>query len=346
MKDRITISISAATIFMVVGVLLGLKFLYLIREILLLFFIVLVLVAALSPIVDKWSTKMPRAMAVVLLYFIIIVAFAGVVSLLLPPLVTQLVHLANQLPSYLGQIAPPDFSYDQIVEFSRTGLERIAQGLSSIGGSLLNTTVSVFGGIAAVFSVVVLTFYLVLARHGIETFIDSLLPIAHKENVAQITEKIGRKLGRWVNGQLLLMLIIGVLDFIGFMIISIWEPELRNFALILAVWAGLTEVIPYIGPWFGAVPAVVIGFVLSPWIGLLIFAFLMIIQQLEGQFLVPKIMSKAVGLSPVIVIFSLLIGGKLLGILGVLLAVPFAAVLSVVYSEWANLRRIWHGRTN
>lgn len=340
MSNRQTISISLTTLLAIAGIWLGLQFLFAVREVLLLFFVVLVLVAAFSPIVSAWSKRMPRVIAVVLLYLVISIIFAAIISLLVPPLVSQLISLADKLPQYLGNIVPTYFSYNELVNISKNSIEKIAQGLSSFGGGLFATTVGLFGSITAVLSVLVLTFYLLLEEHGVKEFWYSLLPISQKEEVAKITQKIGEKLGRWLNGQLLLMLSIAILDFIGFMVISIWKPELRGYALVLGVWAGLTEVIPYVGPWLGAIPAVLVGFILSPWVGVAIFIYMVLIQQVEGQFLVPRIMSKAVGLSPVIVIFALLIGNKLLGIAGVVLAVPFAAVLSVIYSEWESIRRI------
>ncbi len=339
-RDRVTISIATSTILKVAAIWLALQFIYVTRDIIILAFIVLVLVAALSPVVRKWSTKMPRPLAVVLLYIFIILIFSAIISLVLPPFISQLIELSNNLPSYIQRVAPNYFSYDEVVSISKNGIENVASGLSGVGGSIFSTTVGFFGGLASVLSVLVLTFYLLLDEQGIKTFLTSFLPIHHKQRIVSILQKIGEKVGRWMNGQLLLMLLIGAVDFIGLLVISFWEPELRQYILVLGVWAGLTEVIPYIGPWLGAVPAVLIGFVISPWIGLAIFAFFMFVQQLEGQFLVPKIMARAVGLSPVIVIFSLLIGGKLLGILGIVLAVPFAAAISVIFSEWDSIRRL------
>ena len=156
-----------------------------------------------------------------------------------------------------------------------------------------------------------------------------------QDKIFEVMNKIGFKMGGWLRSQFILMIIVGVADGIILMILGV------PYALTLAVWGGLTEVIPYIGPWLGLIPAFIVAFTISPLKGLLIFIAYIIIQQLESQFLVPKIMGKAVGLSPVIIILAILIGAKLMGILGVLIAVPAAAAISVIIQEWPEIKKLW-----
>ncbi|MBU4332000.1 AI-2E family transporter, partial [Patescibacteria group bacterium] len=142
-----------------------------------------------------------------------------------------------------------------------------------------------------------------------------------------------KKIGSWLRGQVILMIIIGILSYIGLLILGV------RYALLLALFAGLMEIIPYIGPIFGAVPAVFIALTQSPIKGLLVIVLYLIIQQLENNLIVPKIMKRAVGLNPIVVILVILIGGKIAGIVGALIAVPVATAFSVMLKDFLDLRK-------
>ena len=152
-----------------------------------------------------------------------------------------------------------------------------------------------------------------------------------------VAKKLATKMGGWLRGQGILMLVIGILD--GIVLVVAGVP----YALTLAIWGAVTEIIPYIGPPLGAIPAVIIAFVDSPIKGLIVLIAYIVIQQIEAQFLAPKVLGKAVGLSPIIIIFALLIGAKLGGIIGMLLSVPAAAALSVIIQEWPTIRSVTKG---
>jgi predicted PurR-regulated permease PerM len=148
-----------------------------------------------------------------------------------------------------------------------------------------------------------------------------------------IMDHISAKMGNYLRGQLLLMLSIGVVIGIALAILGVPYP------LLLGIWAGLMELFPYVGPVLGAVPGVFLAFTTLGMVkGLIALVIYLIVQQLENQFLAPKIMGKALGLSPVVIIFALLIGGKLFGLVGLLIAVPVAGAISVFYQEWRNGR--------
>ena len=147
------------------------------------------------------------------------------------------------------------------------------------------------------------------------------------EELGRITEKIQNKIGQWLRGQLILMAIIFFVTFIGLKIIGV------PYALVLALVAGITEIIPYAGPILGAMPAVFIAFTISPVKGLLAVLLYFLIQQAENHLIVPKVMQRTTGLNPIIVIVAVLVGAQLAGVLGALLAVPIAAALEVVIHE-------------
>lgn len=332
-SKKVIIDISTRSIIKILLILVGVVFLYWIRDIIVLFFVVLIIVTALSPIVDRWQKEMPRSVAVILLYVIILLLFAAAGLLIIPPLVNQIKALALNLPDYLNFLSPSWQSLHNLTNVSQKTLLTISEQLSKFGYNIFTTTLGVLSGLVVAFTVLVLSFYLLLEQEGAKKFLLSLAPIARKEYWGEVANKIALKMGAWLRGQLLLMLIVGLLDLIGVLIFRVPYP------LALGVWAALTEIIPYIGPWLGLIPAVIIAFAVSPWTALFILIWYVLVQQVEAQFLVPRIMGKALGLSPVIVILAILIGAKLLGILGVLLAVPIAAALSVIAQEYPHFKR-------
>ena len=162
---------------------------------------------------------------------------------------------------------------------------------------------------------------------GMNSFLVSLTPKAHKDHVVIVANRIKKKIGRWLGGQLLLMLIIFALDFIALSIFRV------PYALILALFAGLLEIVPYLGPIISVALASIVGFFISPVTGLIILGILTVIQQLESHVIAPQLMKKVVGLNPVVVILALLIGAKLGGTLGAILAIPLATSAGVLISD-------------
>lgn len=336
-KQWFILDISMRSILKVFGVLLGIWFLYAIRDIVLLFFIVVIVVVALSPIIDKWQRHMSRPLAVTLIFVILIAAISLIVSLLVPPLVNQITELTYSLPSYAYDIqlfiSRLNGSSADTASFVQQAVQAVSRQLSSVSSNIVNATIGVIGGIFTFFTVAVLSFYLLLEEQGIRKMVLSFLPIDHKVDVVNALNKVGAKLGSWLRGQLLLMLIIGVVT-------AIWVSTLGlPYALALGLWAGLTEVIPFLGPIIGGIPIIIIALLDSPLKAIVAVVILVLVQQVESNFIVPKVMQRSVGLSPVIVILALLIGGKLFGITGTILSIPVAATISVIIQEWPKLSR-------
>lgn len=318
--------------FFLIGI--SLWVLYLIRDILVLFFIVLVIVSFLSPLVDKLAKSIPRILAVTIVYLVILGILTGAGFIIVPPLVFQIRSLALDLPDLIYRFTPTYEAIRNFVSSSQQILSQVSAYLSKFSGGLYNTTVGFLNGVFATVTVLVLTFYLLLEKnHALES-IKAFLPLDRKEVILKTLRKISWKMGGWMRGQIILMIIVWILYLIVLSILNV------PYALALAVFAGILEIIPYIGPIVGAAPAVLIGFLISPLTGLILLIWFVVVQQLESHFLVPKIMQKTVGLSPIVIILALLVGGKLFGIPGVVLAVPAAAALSVLFQEWPHLRSI------
>jgi predicted PurR-regulated permease PerM len=335
MENRVKIDISTISILKVVAVILGLWFLYAIRDVAVLFFIVLVIVAALGPLVDRMSKHIPRLLSVIILSLIFLGVLAAFGFLLIPPIVAEIKLLAINLPIIAERYGPIYQTIQNSIGVYQQSLINASSQLGQIGGGIYSTTIGFFSGLVAFVTILVLSVYMLLEQDSIKNLLGQIIPSEKKERLFPVLQKISVKMGSWLRGQFVLMLLIGILD--GVALTALGVP----YALVLAFWGGLTEIIPYVGPWLGLVPAAIIAFTISPLTGLLVIIAYVVIQQLEAHFLAPKIMSKAVGLSPVIIILSLLIGAKLFGLLGVVIAVPVAGALSVLVRDWAEIRSLY-----
>jgi len=330
------IDIPVATILKIALVILGLWFLYFIRDVIVLLFIVTILVSALSPTVDKWAKYISRPGAVISVFLLIFLVIGLSISLIIPPFVSQLREFSFNLPFYVENLSRSNDQgiLGEIVNSLRTNLSHFSTQLSNLGSVILQQTYGIVSGVVAVVTLLVLTFYLLLEEDGLKRIFKGVTPKEWYETLLEPTRKISTKLGSWVRAHLLAMLLVGVMTTVGLLIIGM------PYALILGIWAGLTEAIPIIGPWIATVTGVIVGASISPVQGLLALIVYIIVQQVESNILIPRVMSKAVGINPVMVILAILVGGKVYGILGILLAVPIAAVISVVAEDWQTIRHL------
>jgi len=344
-RSQQIIEISTWTIVKTIIILLALYFIFHIRYILLMLFIVTIIVSALKPTVE-WlqKKKIPKLVAVSLIFVLILLVIILISIVVFPPLLNQLQQLVVEFPEKLQRYLTQSNTRlqlqiwrDWLVEtglinnFGRA-LEIVYQQVSNVSAGIINQTFGVLSGAVGIFTVIALTFYLLLEEEGIRTFLISVLPAKSQVSAFKIWQKASKKTGNWLRGQLLISCAICLLTFVGFSILGI------KYSLVLAVIAGVANIVPYIGPIAGAIPAIMIALVQNPLlvVGVIIIAAL--IQQIDSQFITPKIMGSFVGLSPVTIIISLLIGGSLAGMWGVVLAIPLAATIGVIMEEWDNLK--------
>lgn len=331
-KTKTTLEISWTSIIKFFVILIGIYLLYYLFDIFLTLFIVIILASALSPLVDKMKSKLniPRIMAILLIYIGLLIV-VGVAAYAIIPLVTdQFKNLSDNLPDYAKKITSV---FNSLSESPSNSIQSASSTLGGIADTFVKSASSLFGGIATVFYVLVLTLFLLLEEDGIRKFFVSLIPVSQKSYIIEVSKKISDKMGAWLAGQISLMAIIGVLTGAGLWIVGV------PYALTLGIIAGFMEVIPTIGPIIAAIPAVLIAYLDTPWKAVFVLVYAVIIQQLENQFIVPKIMQKALGISPFVTLIALLVGGKLAGVMGVLLAVPAVAAFSVLTKEWPNIRK-------
>lgn len=332
MENRVKIDISMVAIFKVIFAVLLVWFLFTISEIVVLFFFALILVAALSPVVNKMHKIMPRSLAVAILVFAFMAILVGIGFLIVPLLVTEIKQLAINLPIITANLGPIYHSLQISIGSYQEILLNLSSQVGNLTSGIYSTTVGFISGVVAFVTIMILAFYMLVGGESIKSYANSFLSDQKREQAAGILKNISEKMSQWLGGHLFLMLIVGILDGIVLSVLGI------PYALILAIWGGLAEIIPYLGPWISAIPAVLIAFTVSPLAALIVAIAYIAIQQLEASLLAPKIIGKAVGLSPVIVILALLAGAKLMGLVGILVAVPVAAIISVLINHWAEIK--------
>lgn len=333
----VTLKISTSGIIKIILVLFVVAVLYLIRDVLAILFISLVFASALDPWVDSLQRRgIPRVLGIVILYAILLGVVSLTVILFVPLVADQVNQLVLRLPTLFkqategvgGAAADPT-----LLSSVQKMLDTLNQSLVKITGSIFTGVVSLFGGVFTLFGILVLTFYMTLEEHGIKKFLQSIAPVHYQPYLIQLLNRIQHRLGLWLRGQLILCLIIGTMTFIGVSILGV------NFALVLSLIAGLTEFIPIAGPFIGAVPAVIVAFTQSPLKALLVIILYIVIQQLENNLIVPKVMQKVTGLNPVVVIVVMLIGAKIAGIPGVILAIPITIIGNAIIEDFFKGKR-------
>jgi predicted PurR-regulated permease PerM len=302
-------------------------------DVLILVFVALVIAATLRPMVTALQHRgIPKVLALLLIYLGILGVLAGLFVLVIPPLVDQGGALVRGLPQvYASLVASleknPNEAIRTLPQRLPTG-DQLASQLQGASSALLTGALGIGMGVLAfltqMLSIVVLSIYLTLGQSRLERFWLSLAPAARRPELLAIWHEIESRLGGYVRGELLLMTSIGVLESLGYLVIGLPYP------LALGALAGLVEFVPMVGPTLGAIPAIVVALSISPQVALLVMAYSIVIQMAENNILVPRLMGRSVGVSPVVVILAVFAFSSLLGITGAFLAIPLAAILQVL----------------
>ncbi len=310
-------------------------FLYYVRVILLPFVLAILLVYLINPLIEKLIEKgQPRLGALIFIFGILIALLSFTVVSILPTIVNELDSLSHNLPTYMEQIQIEADRLNQKYERIKlppivtTILDKSSKKFEEVTLKVIEqTSRAILGLLSRLFSLImapILAFYLLKDLVDIEELFWSLIPKDNRPGVRNLLTRIDKALFGFFKGQLIVSVLVGILSIIGLRILKI------KFYLIIGIFVGIFNIVPYFGPVLGALPAVIIAGLSSTKSALLVSLLFLIIQQVEGSLLSPKIMSEEVGLHPVIVIFALLAGGELLGIIGMLLAVPVAAIIKEI----------------
>lgn len=328
-------SISTGTIvrFFLIAVLLAL--LYYMFDVVLVIMAAIVIASSLEPVVRRLEKyRIHRVIGVILVYLVIAGALAGMLIFFLPMVVSDIAGFLNNLPQTISLESFWSPIRDLGVNFGTTSLgtghslsiSEFVSGLQSLivgtGTGAFRTASAVFGGVLSFILIIVLSFYLAVQEEGVDDFLRIVTPVRHHDYIIDLWRRSQRKIGYWLQGQIILGIVVGVLVYLVLMVVGI--PH----ALILAVFAAVFEIIPVFGPIISSVPAILIAFAeRGVGTGLLLIGLYIIIYQFESQLFYPLVVKKIVGISPIVVILALVIGAKLAGILGAIIAVPISAAI-------------------
>ncbi len=294
-----------------------------VRGILVSIFISYIIMAAILPIVDYLKIKkLPNVLAVLIPYLGILLSIILIVFPLVPFTIEQISALVKGLPRYIDQSASTfGFAFDPR-QLEQT--LNLSGQLGKVGEGAFSFTTKVFGGLFSFLTILIVSFYLLLYHESFKKWFADLFQPHRHTFILKTLDQINEKLGAWVRGQVVLSVFIGVFSWIGLTLIGIPDP------LPLALLAGILEVIPTLGPILSAIPAVIVALTISPQLAVIVIILYLLIQAIENNFLVPKIMERAVGLNPVVVILAVITGANLMGISGALLAIPFVSFIIVI----------------
>ncbi len=353
-KEKFTISITPGTIVKGILIVLLFWFLFFIKDLVLVLLVSIVIASGTEPLIS-WFRKfhISRLPAAIISYLVIFGIFGTILFSFVPPILGEASDFLGALPSYLNStalwnpISSNDVTNSQKTvenlqeginnpgEVIRDGVSQIKPANSSSFGigdlvkgvqNLLSNTSdgfvkilsAVFGGVLSFILIVVLSFYFLVQEDGIAKFLQLITPVRHEKYIVGLWKRSEIKIARWMQGQILLGLLVGVLVYLGLMILGV-----KN-ALLLSVVTGILEIIPVFGPILASIPAILTAFMGGgATAALLVAGLYLVVQQFENHLIYPLVVKKITGVSPILVILSLIVGAKLAGFLGIILSVPF-----------------------
>lgn len=297
------------------------------------FLVAVIISYLLNPVVNLLATRgVPRSVAVLLIYSLFISAIAIVLTNLVPLFNAQLGELAEHLPEWNRRVQSwidqYNHSKDSLPDSVRLGVEksldRLESAITDGVGNLMDSLGTTLNQLFLVLIIPFLAFYMLKDVDVIGKAVITLLPVRRRKDVLHLFRDVDEALGNYIRGQLLVCLGVGIMAYVGYLIIDL------PYALILALLVGIFNVIPYLGPFFGAIPALLVALSISPEKVVAVIVVNLLVQMLEGNILSPQIVGKTLHMHPLFIIFSLLVGGEMGGIIGLILAVPFFAVAKVI----------------
>lgn len=339
-EPSINITITAGTVIKIMVTIAFGFILYLLLDMVLILLTSVVIASAIEP-ATRWFAqyRIPRIPAVLIVYIVSFLFITSFLYIFIPPLLIDISKLSNDIPN---QIEALDFwgsttlgPLTSLGGFQpeltlKSMLVEVRVALTNFSGGAFSTATTVFGGAFSFILILVISFYLSVQEKGIDNFLKLITPIRYEDYVISLWRRSQIKIGQWMKGQLLLGLLVGVMVFLLLTILGI------KYAFVLAVLAAMLELIPIFGPIISAVPAILIALTDSTTAAVLVIAVYVLIQQFENHLLYPLVVKKIVGLSPIVVIISLIVGGQLFGFLGIILAIPMATVLMELADDFGR----------
>ncbi len=346
MEREIRVSITPGTVVSALFIMLGAYVLWLLRDLVLLVITSVVIASAIEPgILFFVRHRIPRFIATLLMYVLVFGSVFALIYFFFPPIIADAAQFLSSVPQYLNTLNVPS-SFTGISHATNLlGSSHQAQSIistlavlqgafSSSSGGVVQLFATFFGGIFSLVLVIVLSFYFALQETGVDDFLRLVMPARHEEYAVNLWKRSQKKIGRWMQGQILLSVIVGVLVYLGLLIINV------PYALLLAVFTAIAEIIPIFGSLMAGAAAAAVGFSEGGIaLAVVIIGLYVVVNQFETNLIYPLIVKKVVGVPPLLVIVALIAGGVIAGFLGVLLSVPLAAVALEFLSDFDKRKR-------
>jgi len=304
--------------------------LWILRDIVAVILLSIVIASAIEPL-NHWFTKyrVPRVLGVIVIYLGGFLIFSTIIYLMIPPLLGDVINFFSTLPAYIETLlGRRSFIYDIFPEtpavlsnFIQSSAFSLEEAAGAFSKGIFSAGSSVFGGVVSFILLIVISFYLSVQEHGVENFLRIITPLKHEIYILDLWKRSQRKIGRWLQGQLLLGILVGIIVFLGLTILDV------KYAILLSILTAIFEIIPVFGPIMAAIPAVAVAFVQGPFVSLMVLLLYVLVQQFENHLIYPLVVRKTIGVPPLLVVISLVVGARLGGFFGIVLAVPIAAVL-------------------
>jgi predicted PurR-regulated permease PerM len=346
MDKEFRISITPSTIITALFVIAGAYAFWLLRGLALLVLAAIVIASAIEPGVAFFiRRRLPRFVAALLVYVFVFGSVFALLYFFFPPIVADAANFLAAMPQYLNTINAPSSLSNLANATNFAGVQGQTQSFvqtllsfqtvfSSSSGGVLKLAATFFGGIFSLSLVIVLSFYFALQDTGVDDFLRLVMPVAYEEYSVDLWRRSQKKIGRWMQGQILLSVIVGILVYLGLLIIGI------PYALLLSVFTALAEIIPIFGSLMAGAVAVIVGFSSGGVaLAVIVLGLFIVVNQFESNLIYPLIVKKVVGVPPLLVVVALIAGYTLAGFLGALLAVPMSAVLLEIISDFDKRKR-------
>ena len=327
------IIISPMSVITLISFLILTVLIYQIRDVILLLFASFIIASALYPIVDWMDKKMPRWLAVLIVYVVGIIIMATILIPFISVLIEQTREFFKLAPDYWKEVT--NIIYSWKLNFRTFGFSPDLSRIFSVSTNLqqhivsqsINFTIAFITGLIAAFTMSVMVLFLLLDKHELKAGFFSLFPKNLRKKAEEISVTISRKVGGYVRGELLLMFTTGLFTGLVMLLLKV------KFALLLGLLAGIFEIIPIIGPILSSIPAILVTLAQNPSLALATIIAYIVIHRIENSVLAPLILGRFLEVHPLIIIVALLIAASTMGVAGIILAPPIAASVYVLVQE-------------
>ncbi|MEK7115165.1 MAG: AI-2E family transporter [Patescibacteria group bacterium] len=324
------LEISWASLWRVLAMIALAFFVYLTFDVITALLLAIVISTAIdAPVTWLEKKKIPRILGTLAIFLIMFVILAAIVYAIVPLALSEFTNFLVNAKEFSNPIVDY-FKASDFFDNIDKNLNQLTDTLISGNVSLLQLAGHFIGGVFLAISVLVLSFYLTVGKDGVEKFLTATLPSAYEDYVLDLYHRTKSKIGRWLKGQIVLSLVVGVVVFIGLWLLGV------NYSLLIGILAGIFELIPFVGPIFSGATAILLASSESLSTAFYVFILFIVVQQIENHVMVPAVMRFTTALNPVVVLIAILLGGKVLGLVGLILAVPVAVFVQELVEDWTQ----------